>query len=136
VDEVMGPLMYRLGLPQGWRVNNVFHRSKLHPVTPDQVVEQVNAPQPAITVTEEEQHVVDEVLDTRWTQGHFQCKVRYFRHRPEYDRWVNYNKQSHGDIREEGDSDTPLRLYLSQHPDAPHPDQPNHDPLPCCHQRL
>jgi hypothetical protein len=82
----------------------------------------VNAPQPVITVTEEEQRVVDEVLDTRWTQGHFQCKVCYFRHGPEYDRWTNYDKQVHGDIRGEGSDNTPLQVYLSQHPDAPHPD--------------
>jgi len=34
VEEVMGPLTYRIRLPPHWRVNNVFHRSKLTAVTP------------------------------------------------------------------------------------------------------
>lgn len=35
IDKVMGPLTYHLVLPREWKINNVFHRSKLHPVTPD-----------------------------------------------------------------------------------------------------
>ena len=34
VTEVMGPLTYRIQLPKHWRVNNVFHQSKLTAVTP------------------------------------------------------------------------------------------------------
>jgi hypothetical protein len=75
VQQVMGPLTYRLELPPTWRVNDVFHWSKLHPVAQDEVEEQVNAPPPDIRGTEVEQHVVDEVVNTRWTQGHFKLRV-------------------------------------------------------------
>ena len=33
----MGPLTYQIELPTQWRVHDVFHRSKLHPV-PDDVI--------------------------------------------------------------------------------------------------
>jgi len=34
VEKVMGPLTYQIRLPSHWRVNNVFHRSKLTAVAP------------------------------------------------------------------------------------------------------
>ena len=35
IVEVRGPLMYRVKLPEGWRVHNTFHRSKLTPASKD-----------------------------------------------------------------------------------------------------
>ena len=37
IREVMGPLTYCITLPEGWKTHNVFHRSKLHPVTEDPI---------------------------------------------------------------------------------------------------
>jgi len=44
VTEVLGPLTYKLQLPDHWRVNNVFHRSKLTAVAPP-INGQENTPQ-------------------------------------------------------------------------------------------
>ena len=37
ITEVTGPLTYKIQLPAGWKTHNVFHRSKLSPVTEDPV---------------------------------------------------------------------------------------------------
>jgi len=37
IEQVMGPVTYRLEVPPTWKVNKVFHRSKLFPVIEDQI---------------------------------------------------------------------------------------------------
>src|SRR5258706_1698259 len=44
INKVMGPLTYRLTLPKDWKINPVFHRSKIHPVTHTQGREQPKIP--------------------------------------------------------------------------------------------
>ena len=71
----MGPLTFRLELPEHWRVSNVFHRSKLHLATKDQIAERVHWEAPHVQVTEHEQKVVDEVVDVWWARGKYELKV-------------------------------------------------------------
>ena len=47
----MGPLTYQLELPNQWRVNKVFHRSKLHPVTKDEIQGRQNRTTNPMTTT-------------------------------------------------------------------------------------
>jgi len=42
VEHVTGPLTYQLEVPKDWKVNRVFHRSKLHPVAEDHIPEREN----------------------------------------------------------------------------------------------
>jgi len=45
IEKVMGPLTYKLELPDTWQVNCVFHQNKLHPVTPDEIPERTHVTQ-------------------------------------------------------------------------------------------
>ena len=122
----MGPLTFRVELPEHWRVSNVFHRNKLHPTTADQIAKRVHWEDPQIRVTEHEQKVIDEVIDTRWRNDKYKLKVRYFGYGPEYDKWVLYEKLSPIDRATNNQEQNPLKTFLRNHPEAPRPDRPAH----------
>ena len=119
VSEVMGPLTFRLELPEHWRVSNVFHRSKLHLATEDQIAERIHWETPNVQVTEHEQKVVDEVVDAQWRQGKYELKVWYFGYGPEHNKWVLYEKLPAADRAIEGEEQNPINSYLREHPNAP-----------------
>jgi len=115
----MGPLTYWLTLPDHWKVNPVFHQSKLHPVTPDQVAERVNG-MPKVFLTEEGHKIVNKVLDAQWRQGKYKLKCCFFGFGPEQDKWVKYDPEEHGpDLPDDEHNTTPLQYYLQGHP-IPH----------------
>ena len=90
----------------------MFHRSKLHLATEDQIAERVHWEAPYVQVTEHEQKVVDEVVDARWSRDRYELKVRYFGYGPEHDRWIPYDKLPAADRAVEGEEQNPLSTYL------------------------
>ena len=135
VSEVVGPLTFRVELPEHWKVSNVFHRGKLYLATEDQIAERVHWEAPQVQVTGHEQRVIDEVIDTRWRQDKYELKVRYFGYGPEYDKWVLYDKLTPIDRATDGEEQNPLKTFLREHPEAPRPDHPAHGTSPHRHRR-
>ena len=131
VSEVMGPLTFWLELPEHWRVSNIFHRSKLHLATKDQIAKWVHWEALHVQVMEHKQKVVD----IQWAQGKYKLTVWYFGYGPEHNKWIPYNKLPTADRTVEGEEQYPLNIYLQEHPEAPWPDSPATDLMPhhwCC----
>ena len=63
IDKVMGPLTYRLDLPSQWRVNKVFHRSKLHPVSKDEIQGRQNRTTNPMTTTNKTPNMGEAVIN-------------------------------------------------------------------------
>ena len=63
IEQVTGPLMYRLEVPEDWRVNHVFHRSKLHPITPDMIPKRENHITLPTNVTVRENQDISQVVN-------------------------------------------------------------------------
>ena len=63
VTRAMGPLTYQIELPPTWRVHNVFHRSKLHRVPPENIPNRVNQPGPSVTANDRPAPPAAEVIN-------------------------------------------------------------------------
>ena len=65
IEEVLGPVTYRLKLPDTWRIHNVFHAVLLWPYTETEA-HRNNYPQPLPDLQEgEEVYVVKRILKHR-----------------------------------------------------------------------
>jgi len=58
MEKVMGPLTYKLKLPDTWQVNCMFHRSKLHPVALDVITERTHVTQTPNNVGAREENAI------------------------------------------------------------------------------
>jgi hypothetical protein len=62
IDEVLGPVTYRLKLPESWRIHNVFHVTLLQPYIENEVYGN-NYPKPLPELLEgEEVYEVETIL--------------------------------------------------------------------------
>ena len=145
----MGPLTYHLELPPQWKIHNVFHRGLLHHNKEDTIEGRTPAKPPAVMVQGHEQHVIDQIVDTRWEkkpgtedQYQYSVKIRWLRQGPEHDMWKPLDELNQEATRgpqqlEAGDKDDDLlERYLRDHPNALRPDQVPTDENPPLVQRL
>ena len=80
IDEVLGPVTYRLKLPSSWKIHNVFHVILLRPYVETEVHGN-NFPRPAPELLEGE-----EVYNMEWILKHRRCGRRY----QYYVQWEGY----------------------------------------------
>jgi hypothetical protein len=81
IEDVIGPLNYRLKLPPTVHIHPVFHVSLLSPLKPDRVPGRAHDEPPAIEVEGEEEWEVEEIRDSRLHYGKRQYLVK----------WVGYD---------------------------------------------
>ncbi len=139
IRERLSPLTYRLKLPEGYRIHDVFHISLLSPVKTDQIKGQTQPPPPPVLIKDpeteepEEHYQIKRYLDSRWiktknNKWDFQYLVKW----EGYDdhTWESREKLEH-DTRESkqelGPDDDDFDLeeeFYSKHPEAPHHNDP------------
>jgi Chromo (CHRromatin Organisation MOdifier) domain len=77
IDEVLGPVTYRLKLPESWRIHNVFHATLLRPYIENKVYGN-NYPRPLPELLEgEEVYEVKTILKHRRRGGGYQYYVKW-----------------------------------------------------------
>ena len=76
IEEVISPTAYKLQLPDTLRIHPVFHISLLKPYQTDDEFEREQQPPPPVTIDNQEEYEVEEILDTKTIQGkrHFLIK--------------------------------------------------------------
>jgi hypothetical protein len=65
IDEVLGPVTYRLKLPKSWRIHNVFHATLLRPYIENKVYGN-NYPRPLPELLEGEEVYKVETIFKHW----------------------------------------------------------------------
>ena len=78
IEEVVGPLNYRLNLPPTVRIHPVFHVSLLSPLKPDHIPGRTHEEPPVVEVEGEEEWEVEEIRDSRLHYGKCQYLVKLF----------------------------------------------------------
>ena len=63
IEKVMGPLTYKLELPDMWQVNRVFHQNKLHPMALDVITERTHVTQTPNNVGAREENAITATLN-------------------------------------------------------------------------
>ena len=87
IDEVFGPLTYKLCLPRGWKIHPVFHASKLLPYFRDTIGDR-DFPQPGPLESEgHDIYEVEEVLDSRVHRKKVQYLIHWKGYDSSYDTW-------------------------------------------------
>jgi Chromo (CHRromatin Organisation MOdifier) domain len=77
IDEVLGPVTYRLQLPESWKIHNVFHATLLRPFVENDVYGN-NYPQPLPELLEgEEVYEVETILKHRPRGRGYQYYVKW-----------------------------------------------------------
>ena len=68
---------YKLDLPKGSSIRNVFHSSLLRRAARDPLPGQKLVPPESVTINDEEEWEVDDILDSRRSHGRLQYKVNW-----------------------------------------------------------
>ena len=77
IDEVLGPVTYRLKLPTSWKIHNVFHAALLRPYIENKIYEN-NYPRPLPELLEgEEVYKVETILKHRRRGRGYQYYVKW-----------------------------------------------------------
>jgi len=138
IRERLSDLTYRLKLPEGYRIHDVFHVSLLTPVKQDQIKGRTQAPLPPVIIANpeteepEEHYQIKRYLDSRWikmkNKWDFQFLVEWegyddhtWESREKLEEDTRNSKQELGP--DEDDFDLEEDFY-SKHPDAPHHKDP------------
>ena len=88
IQERIGPVAYRLQLPDSLNIHPVFHVSLLHPYTPPRIPGQSRPPPPPPLPREAGVQIeVQEILDSRFFRGNFQYLVSWSNLGPEDNSW-------------------------------------------------
>ena len=141
VKEKLSPLTYRLNLPTGYKIHDVFHISLLTPVKTDQITGRTHPPPPPIVVKDpvteepEEHYVIKRYLDSRWVKTKEGWDFQFLVEWEGYDdhTWESREKLE-ADTKESkqelGPDDDDFDLeedFYSKHPDAPHHNDPENE---------
>ena len=139
VKEKISPLAYRLTLPPGYKIHDVFHISLVTPVREDKIRGRTQPPPLPVIVQDpgaeepEEHYRMKQYLDSRWVKTkdkkwEFQFLVEWdgyddhtWESRDQIEKDAKESKQELGE--DEDDFDMEEDFY-SKHPDAPHHSDP------------
>src|SRR5258708_18018226 len=142
VKERLSPLTYRITLPPGYRIHNVFHVLLLTPVKKDSIPGRTQPPPPPILVRDfraeepEEHYQMKQYLDSRWiktkdNKWQFQFLVEwdgYNNHtwepREQIERDSEQSKHEVGEDERHFDMEED---FYNKHPDAPKHTDPEGD---------
>ena len=107
-----GESVYRLSLPKTWkRIHPVFNEKFLTPVVPSQYPsQQPPKPTPPIIVEGEEEYEIDELMDSRLSQGKLQYLVKW----KDYPNRVDWTWEPESKILLENKEE-----FHEKHPSAP-----------------
>ena len=73
-----GPLSWTLRLPEGMRaIHPVFHVSMLEPSIPNSIPNHIQPPPPPITIDDELEYEISEILDSKMDNRRCVCKLLY-----------------------------------------------------------
>lgn len=117
IEDILGPVTYRLTLPPQWSIHPVFHASLLTPYheTEEHGANSTNPP-PDI-INDKEEWEVDQILDSEWrkVEGTRQQALHFLVH---YTRYDNSENQWRPHWEFHTDDQVVLDLY-KQNPSAP-----------------
>ena len=114
IQEVLGPLVYRLRLPRQWRIHDVFHASQLSPYRTTAVHGPAFAEPPPDIIEGEEEWEVEKILDSKIIKkGRKRC-LEYFV------KWKGYDEGSNSWEPEENLENSPeaVEEFYEDNPDA------------------
>jgi hypothetical protein len=136
VTELVGLSSYRLDIPVGWKLHNVFHTGLLSRTQDDTIVGRHPEPAPVVRIQDKELWVIDRFVNSCWFRGKFQLKVRWEDQPEEQDDWRDYHvilaeaSQWRDELRVQGQEDDDSLGPLVEEYYARHPGAPRHDDAP------
>ncbi|ESK81243.1 hypothetical protein Moror_14422 [Moniliophthora roreri MCA 2997] len=111
VVEHIGDLDYCLKLPPAMKVHNVFHVNCLSPWRGNEVNGQQAPPPEVVEVEGEEEHLVEEILDSRVYRKKLQYLVRWEEYGEEEDSWEPAENIEHAKAK--------VKSFHKKNPNAP-----------------
>uniref|UniRef100_A0A0W0GER4 Putative reverse transcriptase-rnase h-integrase n=1 Tax=Moniliophthora roreri TaxID=221103 RepID=A0A0W0GER4_MONRR len=111
VVERIGDLDYHLKLPLAMKVHNVFHINRLSPWKGNKVNGQQAPPPEAVEVEGKEEHLVEEILDSRVYRKKLQYLVRWEGYSEEEDSWEPAENMEHAKAK--------VKSFHKKNPNAP-----------------
>lgn len=117
IEEVLGPVTYRLKLPAQWIIHPVFHANLLMPYYETNEPEPNSTNSPTDIINKEEEWEVNKIQDAEWRKLEGSCSqaLHFLVHYAGYDNSENQWRPS-TDFYD--DNQVVLDFYLA-HPDAP-----------------
>lgn len=117
IEEVLGPVTYRLKLPAQWTIHPVFHANLLTPYHETNEHGPNSTNPPPDVINEEEEWEVDKIQDTEWRklEGSRSQALHFLVHYAGYDNSENQWRPS----TEFHDDDQVVLDFYLEHPDAP-----------------
>ncbi len=113
ITKVISPAAIKLHLsPQEKNIHPVVSVSSIHPYILDEIVEHLQPPQPSpVTVNDQEEYEVEEILDSRFRWGKLWYLVKFI-------GWSNLDNMwlPHTEVH----APAMVEEFHLQHPDAPH----------------
>jgi hypothetical protein len=88
IIEKINEVAYRLKLPKGWRIHNVFHVSLLEPCVPNSFPGRRVPPPPPIVVEDDVEYEVEEIVDSRLRYKKIQYLAKWVGYGPEENTWL------------------------------------------------
>ncbi|MGH2639667.1 MAG: chromo domain-containing protein, partial [Rhabdochlamydiaceae bacterium] len=102
---------YELALPDTMKVHPVFHVSLLEPIATDPIQGQLTEPAPPVIVDGQEEHEVEEILDSRRSRNRIQYLVK----------WTGYHDPTWEPSQNVTHCYELLRAFHSRYPWKPRP---------------
>jgi hypothetical protein len=88
ITQIIHKDVYRIELPAAWRIDNIFHVSKLTPATTNPFEGRIIPPPLPITIDKHQEYYVDEILAVRAYYGSLQYLVKWKGFGPEHNEWL------------------------------------------------
>ena len=89
ISEVLGPVNYRLNLPERWKIHDVFHASLLSPYTETEVHGTGTLNPPPDLVDGEEEYEIEAIIAHRTCGRGYQYLVRWKGYLSGSDSWLS-----------------------------------------------